>query len=907
LTTPNQSQGLAWGTDPTIQNILGPGAFVIGSTTQNWGQNFTEDIIKVLIAGPAGAIGKGITGVESMIEAFAYYLIQLPLEVLQQLEQFLPPWMVRDFTTLEAAVESIMRALNLGKMGVDLQEFTRWLDQSYKVLETELHQIFDIINGVVITPITSRLHDFQTWWAATGIHLPGSISDASSAVSQLSSLIAGIAGATSIADVATAIEGSVSKFSSLISGIGGATITDVVNLLLKIQQLIDTLHNLVIGGSSTGNSISQLLSGLQSSLQGLLPAFLDNGDGTLFGVSAMADNGDGTITTNAADPYSIIETGDGTLLSAVDALRNIAGQTGSNTFSVGNWQSLLSQTGTQNAENLASSLSGLLPAVIHNGDGTLTGLGSQVIDNLDGTVSYVTQEVGSGTIPVSTMIDNLDGTIMPISETVQNAVSGAEQIGSNFIQGVSGIFGHLFGGLSGHSSAPAASPAQSYAALQGLAATTQTNTIQLGGVSGLNVLSVNQALQRSGVSVTGGSSGVNTATNFTGLSNANTVTGFTVGAFPSQSAYYEQDMGIQSGQVAWTYGSAGNTVAPASPYATVTINPDTAYTYLTSEGAYIATPTTTDYQVVSMVMNTANQINGANTSYIEAGSGFNYLVARVNSAADTCVYAKIGFGHAVLACVVSGSQTVFTTVNHTAVMNATYELQVGNPLDTDPYFIALYCNGTTIASYDDSGHVSQYGSSYRLAGFGMASEYVTVYGNGILMSPTYSYYPATVSYWAYQDNLTPSAVGSGFRAYRASTTNATLSSGKNLLPNSFFDTTQYITGDMTYASGTNNTLTVTVAGWYIVKICINLNTSSATGSFIGASLYRNGSVAQQGSSFYIPAAPWTGPTGDTFVLYCASGDTLQPGAWASALSVNGEATGTQCYWEVTLANCGTLS
>jgi hypothetical protein len=697
---------------------------------------------------------------------------------------------------------------------------------------------------------------------------------------------------------------------NLAAGVGTQNVTQSIG---NVQQIVDNFTNLVTGGSSSSNSLATMVSDLQTSLQGLLPAFSENGDGTLAAlVGGIVSNADGTTTTNPVNSlFSIIDAADGTLTSLANAIRNdggITGLLGTHQHAVNSLQSVLTGTGAGTPANLVSALSNLLPAVVPIGDGTLAAIGGQVAALGDGTVTFAPQQAAPAlNVAANSLINNGDGTLMSVADAVQNAVQGANQIGSSLIQGAVGIFGQIEGAFRGRGTASAASAAAAYAAMQGVATTQSANSIQLGGITGLNVSSVNQALQRSGVSVTGGSGGVNTQDNFGTYANANTVTGFTIGQIPGQSANYEPDMGIQSGQVAWTYGSAGNTVTSNVYYN----NGSTTIVYNTSEGAYNSTPTNSDYQIVTLVMDGANTINGdpGNSGYGDPSvtpnlaAGWNYLIGRANSGLTSCVYAEIGNGWAALYCVVSGSITLLASVSHTAVMGATYELQLGNPLDTDPYYMALFVNGTTVVSYDDVGHTSQVGSSYRLCGFGMTMQYNNFYGGGQQLY----YYPATVNFFGYQDNLTPAAVGSGFRAYRSSTTDVLLSTGKNLLASSFFDVTQYITGDFTYASGTNNKLTVTVAGWYIVKICINLDTTSATGGFISTSLYKNGSVAQQGSAFYIPTAPWSGPTGDTFVLYCASGDTLQPGTWADAIDVNGEATGTQCYWEVTLANCGTLS
>jgi len=151
--------------------------------------------------------------------------------------------------------------------------------------------------------------------------------------------------------------------------------------------------------------------------------------------------------------------------------------------------------------------------------------------------------------------------------------------------------------------------------------------------------------------------------------------------------------------------------------------------------------------------------------------------------------------------------------------------------------------------------------------------------------------------------LPAAAIGSGFRQLRTLTGTTTVSTGNNTLPASFFDTAGVSnTSDYTYTS-TTNTVTVTYAGWYAVTINILATTISGTAAY-HALLYQNGSLVASGPGALQTGGSWAGTFGGTFLVYCSANDTLAPGYNASTAGINltGEATGTQCYFEVALCN-----
>lgn len=280
---------------------------------------------------------------------------------------------------------------------------------------------------------------------------------------------------------------------------------------------------------------------------------------------------------------------------------------------------------------------------------------------------------------------------------------------------------------------------------------------------------------------------------------------------------------------------------------------------------------------------------------IFSDTGAKALVGRCNSARTSYILAVNLFGTSwAIFCFVAGSYTTIGSAYDTFTPGAAYSLVCGTGASANRNFQILK-NGTPITfttgstTLIESGTTSQMGASYRYCGFGVDS-------------------PAKLSQWTFADNAPPAAVGSGFRAYRTTTTPVTLSAGDNLLANNFFDTVATVTTDLTSAPATNNKVTVSVAGWYVVTVSLALNIGS--GGSAGPALYKNGSVIRHGTiNTSLTGTGYYSATG-TFVVYCAAGDYLQPGVYCDAGSVSGtkgEATGTWTYWELAFSNRGTLS
>lgn len=142
-----------------------------------------------------------------------------------------------------------------------------------------------------------------------------------------------------------------------------------------------------------------------------------------------------------------------------------------------------------------------------------------------------------------------------------------------------------------------------------------------------------------------------------------------------------------------------------------------------------------------------------------------------------------------------------------------------------------------------------------------------------------------------------SVVGSGFRAYNCSANSVT--AGFGTVGGMFGSTDIVSTPDYSYNSSTG-AVAISNAGWYMVVI--RYYTNSYTSFKLGTALYHNGSMVQAGN-YLVPVSGQI--IGDSYLIYCSSGDTLQAGYQAGvsySATFAADTTGTLAYFEVSLMN-----
>ncbi|MEZ0355500.1 hypothetical protein [Mycobacterium sp. SA01] len=276
-------------------------------------------------------------------------------------------------------------------------------------------------------------------------------------------------------------------------------------------------------------------------------------------------------------------------------------------------------------------------------------------------------------------------------------------------------------------------------------------------------------------------------------------------------------------------------------------------------------------------------------------SGTGKVISLAAESASYCGVASVGA--VVTAFVGAGSLT------HT-VTSAT------NNMVVQAFSMFNGSTGATLGSYNKSlrGDTGVYGGSPALTGmlFGDAAGASTVTFTATSTNGL-SGNSAAINLLAVGGGI----MGSGFRAYRASTTavTSTTANTETKLTGSFFDTTSgsgtYNTSDLTYDTTTNK-LTVSYAGWYTVTLTLSCSSSLAVSAFFWPILYINNTIARRGSSVYVPSgASNNGTFSTTWQVYLNSGDYLEPGAMRSTTGgavLVGDSTGALSSFELALTN-----
>lgn len=307
----------------------------------------------------------------------------------------------------------------------------------------------------------------------------------------------------------------------------------------------------------------------------------------------------------------------------------------------------------------------------------------------------------------------------------------------------------------------------------------------------------------------------------------------------------------------------------------------------TTEVDYWKTPTNGDYQLVTMVLGTRNNFNDIRLFARMDSTRLNYMM--VIHTSTTLALWRVLAGSAVQ---VGSTYTLPGFQSWKA--GDTIQLFCG--VGTNPRQHQVRRNNAVVIDPLTADTTSIVGSSNRFAGLGMR---VTGTSGQI-------YQPGKVAAWSVSDNTPPEYVGSGFRAYKSSGTNAITANNFNLLPASFYISEEYRTSDFTYLASANNKLTVSIEGWYHVSVNIGLSINTMVVD-MAAALYKNGTAIKKGGSFWGVSTVGRGPAAvnGTFMVYLVAGDYIQPGYWqTTAYGASGTMSADiyTTYFEVSLIN-----
>lgn len=299
---------------------------------------------------------------------------------------------------------------------------------------------------------------------------------------------------------------------------------------------------------------------------------------------------------------------------------------------------------------------------------------------------------------------------------------------------------------------------------------------------------------------------------------------------------------------------------------------------------YNAGVTDTDYQI-----GCCSVTNYPDALAFTTVSGANYIRLRSNTAGTSYVYIKTdtdGFGNLFyeLGCVVSGTPTVWVSRTQITFVENVW-LACGTAGGLRIY--RVYAGSQLINTYTEVGTTSQVGASYRSASF----------GGDVAANSGRTFTPGLVSSFQFADNVPPTTVGSGYFVTRTNTSTVTFNSGNNLLPNSFFDTTERSTTDIAY-NPTTNAYTVINAGWYVISLGIKINTLNNTQ--MTPLIYNNTTLLRGGT----PSVN-VGTLASTWEEYLPAGTVLRPGVHQQAAlgaAMQGDTSGVYSYWGIALSN-----
>lgn len=527
---------------------------------------------------------------------------------------------------------------------------------------------------------------------------------------------------------------------------------------------------------------------LANALKGLLPAALDNLDGTAETLANIVHNFDGTATalTQAASNAltGLVDNFDGTVMSWAHALQSISvGQNIATALSTGQQvgdalANALGHPGTGHTPLQILSYLAEIPAALVAGVTTEeqnlrdaianamghAGTGHTAADIL-GYLGAIPATVISGilstlNIPNITLAMSTD--MQGITNAIYNAINNAAATGktvADALAALGSIFTGFFNAFTGQS-VTSASVTDASGAVAGAAANTAANAAQINAAQ-----TVFAPLPYGSIAVTNQTWDFSTFSN-----NSSAITGFTM----TQPTAGHGTLGIVNGVAAFTPGGTTSWSGWASPTSVSTV--------------------------------TDNQLSSASfPKLITSDTGTLALVFGRYKDANNFVAAFIGLTSIQVTTYVSGSSiAIGSAITHTYQPGALYTLQCGMASGTRHFDVL--CNGASLTAgvgVNDVGASSQIGATFRGGAFGMNAP--TVSGSQVGA--------VTISRYSLADNVSlltaPSApdstVNTAAAVGTASTTYAALSNSPSVtvVVGSSGKVALGFESEMSYSSGTN--------------------------------------------------------------------------------------------------------
>ncbi|QZD98212.1 minor tail protein [Mycobacterium phage Dignity] len=227
-----------------LEAIGADGAFKIGGGDFDFGQGYTENLVKKMFEVPLATPGNAI-------DILTQQLKKLPLEALQTFKHMIPGTVDDDFIDVATSVATIIGNLASLPKALLSGDFDEWVSTTYNVVSTELKQIMEILGGLIVTPINSAVQAVKDWYHQQQT------------------------------DIQTAIENGAQKLRDQLTGIVNSTPTDVDNWLLGLLTGDSIIPKENIDGfnQALNDAVAQAQQKIRDALTGVVnatPTQLDN-------------------------------------------------------------------------------------------------------------------------------------------------------------------------------------------------------------------------------------------------------------------------------------------------------------------------------------------------------------------------------------------------------------------------------------------------------------------------------------------------------------------------------------------------------------------------------------------------------------------------------------------------------
>ncbi|QFP95516.1 minor tail protein [Mycobacterium phage GaugeLDP] len=282
---------MSYPTSP-LEAIGADGAFEIGGGDFGFGQGYTENLIKNMFQVPMPTSGNAIAILQEQ-------LTRLPLESLQYFKGLIPGTVDDDFIDVATSVATIMG--NLASLPRALLEgdFNEWLQTSFQVISTEVRQIFEIIQGLIVTPINSAVQAFKDWFAAlTGrVSVIGTDGKINAPIDKIPAL-------QDLVDAATNALSGASQIGEEVFGAGiGAAKATMENLFNMLTKTVRDVQALQSEQETTANGGKRFNIDFSTYPNGPFPSGLFNITYSGPGTSSLAISGGNAVWSTKGDGY----------------------------------------------------------------------------------------------------------------------------------------------------------------------------------------------------------------------------------------------------------------------------------------------------------------------------------------------------------------------------------------------------------------------------------------------------------------------------------------------------------------------------------------------------------------------------------------------------------------------------